>query len=505
MSTTAFWGDVAECRRLLRHYRLVQDEVSKRSPGWRLARRVVPWVIIPVLAFPWWRLLDISFWFGLGPLSVVLLGTLPHQPPWKLTTFEALHMPSRRSLFVARLLPWLPWWLWGGLWGTAGLLLAYWEAVPDGGQAVVYLLIGAQVPWLALGLLGACTLLSRIWNRAGCVALVMFLVFIPSTLGILIPLLRQSQAIGAILALLAPGMLLLEVGLLALQVWVLDRLEPMHQINPLLGTLQDMELAQQKVRMPWTPRSAEWRGQLGPAPLLAGRHGLAWAAAYYACFKLWDGGLRGFLGRFLQYGVLLFFPFTFLASGKDQIWLWIVMASLIFSSVMTGSVVQGSSPQRLYLLGVDYRCQLNYRLKTFWITPAALVILLAALLTWVVGKPETALTLLAMWAGLTLLCECWFGWPALTALLHGQWGCLSQLLVLVLWAALLAWVDLDLGSTETRVQLFAAACGAFGLAGILYKWWRLDEDRLADAVAAAPMMVAAGVTSPGQGPGHQPG
>jgi hypothetical protein len=278
--------------------------------------------------------------------------------------------------------------------------------------------------------------------------------------------------------------LLLEVGLLSLQVGALERLEPMRQINPLMGTQLDPAFARQKTRTTWAPRSRGGRGKLGPAPLLAGRHGLGWATAYYACFKVWAGGPRGFLIRlFQQVWVLFLVPSLLLDGGAVQPWMWFAMACVIFSSVVSGSVVQASNPQRLYLLGVDYRCQLVHRLKTFWMTSAVLLVSILALLAWVGGKPEIALTLLAVGAGLTLLCESWFGWPALPTLLNAGMGCLLPLLVLALWAGLLAWVDLGLGSTATRVQLFAAACGAVGLAGILYKWWRLDEDRLAEVVA----------------------
>jgi hypothetical protein len=503
MSMTAFWGDVAECRRLLRHYRRIQDEVKKVSPAWRCARRVVPWAVIPLLALPWWQLLDLSFWFGLGALSSVVFGSLPMHSPWKLTTFEALHVPSRRSLFVARVLPWLAWWLWGGLWGTTGLLLAYWENVQDGQQAVFYLLLGIQVPWLVLGVVGTIALLSMMWRRAGCAAWVMLVAVFPSMLAILIAQVRQSQAFEVILALTAPMMLLLEVGLLALQVWLLDRLEPARQISPLRGLQLEAELAQQKARTTWEPYSRGERDPLGPAPLLAGRHGLARATAYYACVKVWEGGAPGLLIRFFQYGFLLF-PFMMLLDGQSQPWAWLAIGFLVYGAAMTGATLPGNNPQRLYLLGVDYRCQLSHRLKTFWMTPVVLVVGLGALLAWVVGQPETALALVALWAGLTLISESWLGWPALLILLPGRWGCLSQVLaflVLAVWLVLLAWADLGLGSTTTRVQLFAAACGALGLAGILYKWWRLDEDRLAELVTVGQGMAVVGVTNPSPGPG----
>jgi hypothetical protein len=498
MNATAFWHDVAECRRLLRQYRHVQDEVKKLTPARRIVRRLLPWAVVPLLALPWWHLLGISLWFGYGPLILVLLGSLPANPPWKLTTFEALHMPSRRSLYIARLEPWLLWWLWGGVWGTAGLLIANWRAVRNVEQAVLYLYIGAQVPWLALSLLGANTLLSRIWGKVWTWVLITCFMFIPFMLGILIPLLQirmafnVAQAFSAHLALFGPLMLLLEVGLLALQVWALDHLEPMRQINPLMGTQLDPQLAHQKAPMAGAVRSRGVRGKLGPAPFLAGRHGLGWAAAYYACFKLWDGGLRGFLSRALQSWVFLW-PLV-IPTGLNGNLVWIAMFPGIFFSALTGSIVQGSNLQRLYLFGVDYRSQLAHRLKTFWLTPAVLLVAIGAILAsalW--GKHDIALALLAVWAGLALLSEGWFGWPALPMVLGTRIGCLSQLLVflvLALWAGLLAGVDLGLGSRATRVELFAAACGAFGLAGILYKWWRLDEDRLAEAAASAQASAA---------------
>ena len=232
MSAAAFWSDVIECRRLLRHYRQVQEEVKRPSAGWRFARTLLPWAVVPLLGLPWWDVLGIPFWVGIGLLGMVSVGSLPIRSPWQLTTFEALHMPSRRALFIARLLPWLPWWLWAGLWGTAGLLMAHWGKVQNTEQAALYLLVGAQVPWLVLGVFAFQPLMPRF----GCGVMFACWILLSPLVGVLLAFLAQAginplREFHAYRALVPALMLLLEVGLLVLLVWSLGRL-PVNRAVP---------------------------------------------------------------------------------------------------------------------------------------------------------------------------------------------------------------------------------------------------------------------------------
>jgi hypothetical protein len=488
MSATTFWGDVATCRRRLQLYRQLQDETRKPSLRWRLSRTLVPWAVVPLVALPWWELFDAPVYIGILVTSVCVFPAFAAVWPWRLTPFEALQMPSRGALYVARLVPFLPWCLWLGLWGTFGLLLSQ-GLLQDGTRAAFYLLSGTQVPWLILGLVGAMGLFQ--WKRSGlgCLSVLLVLAFIGpgALLGV-----RLIPDLGSFLPLLPAGILLLGIGLLAVQLWDLDRTEPMWQIN-LLNPVQP----QQPMPAPWI-MSIWWRsrpGPIGPMSLLAGRHGLGWAAVSYALSRLLAGGIRGVLLRSFPAVLLLVAIFLFWRGNVDwdTIWIWIYIGVM---AVGTGSVFAVADPQRLYLLGVDYRCQLRHSLRTFWLTPLLMIVSLAAFFAVAVwGTIELPLALLAAAVGITLFREGWLGWPGWGVLPYVRGGRMfgaSVLLMLglVLWLLFLVGSGQWLGgpdpgwSRETRIYLFAAYSGLTGLAGIGYKWWRLDEATVAQAVQA---------------------
>jgi hypothetical protein len=213
-----------------------------------------------------------------------------------------------------------------------------------------------------------------------------------------------------------------------------------------------------------------------------------------------DGGWRGFLRR--SWALAILFGLVVLISCTDAIGgkagkeavkglaFWVVLLSFIKS----GSVLHLGDPQRLYLLGVDYRCQLHHFLRTFWMTPALMVVSLGALLSMAVwGRIEMPLTLLAVVAGLTLLRAGWGGWPGLPVLfsLHGGRIAICSMLVfqgLLLWTGFLvlagswAWLPDPNWDTWTRAQLFAIPCGVCGAAFVLYKWVWLTEARMTEAM-----------------------
>jgi hypothetical protein len=519
MSGTTFWGEVAECRRLLRHHRRVKDEVPKPprpgrdrrvedemrklTPAWRVGRVLIPWVLVPMVGVARWDWLGLSPWVGIGMLAFTLLTSLAINGPMRLTTYEALRMPSRRALFVARVVALLPWWLWIGLWGTASWLGFHPGAAQDWQQAVLLLLVGALVPCLALALWGVVLVVLRSWWRWIALWLLCLTApYLPVWAGF-----GPAQAFQTYLLLIPPAMLILTTGLLALQVWALGRLEPMYQINGLMGAKPRPERAHQQTPAR-APRGRPVPGQLGPAPWLAGRHGLGWSATYYAVCKLSDGGSRGFLGRFFTFVIIISVSFS-IASGNDQGWLWFWAFFLLVVPQVGGSPFHVGDPQRLYLLGVDYRRQLVHRLRTFWLTPALLGIAVGVTLAvalW--GETETPLALLALGAGLTLCREGCFGWPNLGAVFGGRIGCLPQFLIvlaLALEATYLvgagrwAWLPGPGWDTATRMQIFAACCGLFGLAGILYKWWQLDESRLGQWVRDYRPLVAPSAATGGEG------
>jgi hypothetical protein len=473
MSASAFLGQVAECQRLLRHYRRIKDEVKKPSRAWRFTRGLLPWAAIPLLVLP----LGIGqgtftwAWVGLG----LLVATGAHIPA-RLTTFEALRMPSRRALYVARLLPVLSWWLCFGFCATAVLLASHREMIQNGEEAALYLLIGAQLPWLVFGSFGILWIVVKRWWAQS---------FLGGLLGFaVVSLASQHQALSPYLALVPPGMLLLEIGLVALQVWGLDRLEPMWQ----MGLIAPLHLPRPAHQETPAPRGGV-PNQLGPAPLLAGRrHGLEWAAAYHAIYRLLGSGFRRLVRQLFWSAVLL--GLTLWASDEREWWWWYGVVSLNYW--LGGSALRLDHPQRLYLLGVDYRRQLLHRLGTFWVTPGLLVVSVGVVLSvalW--GAREMPLALLALTAGLTLFSEGWFGWPdwdRWPALKGRGWWPSPLFFGLALWLGFLIcagrWVWLpDPGwDTATRTHLFAAACGACGLVGLAYKWWWFDEAALDEAM-----------------------
>jgi hypothetical protein len=474
MSATAFFMEVNRCRRLLRHHRQVKDEMRQSSPARRFARRILPWAIVPIVSLPLMDAEWFPLWVGITLQVLVLLGPLTIDPLLRLTTFEALHMPSRRALYVARLLRWLPWWLWGGFCGTTALLIAHRGALQDMGQAALYLLIGAQVPWLLLAAIGAAMMLIRWWGN---LAFVVFFV-------VYLPLVWFFGGAGAWLPLLPPTMLLLSVGLLAFQVWGLGRLEPMEQIHHMPGAMRAPQLVKPVKPKATTLRHGRVPAKLGPAPLLAQRQGLGWAALYYAFNRLRPRGF-GDLWFLLFVPGILFLSVLWLVHGSgDWVWWGLLVSNLVG---LNGSELVVSDPQRLYLLGVDYRRQLEYRLRVFWVTPALLIVSAGALLAialW--GEVEMPLALVALVLGLKMQHEGWLGWPLVWTTSKALSGlCLFLWVGLFLWLGLLvmadrrAWLPAPGWDTAMRVQLFAAACGVTGVVGMVYKWWRCDEACLA--------------------------
>jgi hypothetical protein len=399
-------------------------------------------------------------------------------------------MPSRRALYAARLLPWVPWWLWVGLWGTFGVLLSE-GLLQDGAKAALYLLIGAQVPWVFLGACGTSVLASK-KQGIGCL-LCLFCLLMAGVALHAVGL--AAQALGPYLVVIPPAMLLLAIGLFVLQLWLLDRVEPMWQIDRLQPPRPVPPTT--PVQTPPAPvRSPEGLpSRVGPIPLLAGRHGLGWAAASYALSKFLEGGRKGYLRRSWAFALLFCLVLLMTHGHAHRMtdtgkWFWFVFL-LLFKG---GSVLHLGDPQRLYLLGVDYRCQLRHFLKTFWMTPALLAILLGALLSAAIwGQIEMPLAVLAVAAGMTLLRAGWGGWPGfpiLVSLHGGRMGCWSLLsfLGLSLWTAFLVgagtWIGLPEPGwdTVTRAHLFAAACGLCGAVFLLYKWMWLTEARMAEAM-----------------------
>jgi hypothetical protein len=471
MSTLEFWGQVRECRRLLRLHRQIADEVEQPTAAWRLTRALFPWGVVPLLALA--SFLPSIGVAALGTLGMALLGYLGVFPPLRLTTFEALRMPSRRALYVARLHWSLPWLLWVGLWGAPALLHFRGGMNLDARQTALALLSVALVPWVVFGTYGAIIILLRKpW-------LALFgLIWIGSVFAIRFdPLARGGPALVEFVPLLFA---LVAAGLIALQVWGVGRLEPLRQMSLIRGDASQKLGGEEAATAP-PPGTAAGLGRLGPVPLLAGRHGLGWAAFYYALVSLRRSPGKAVVP--LVMGMAVVVLFISLVQGDQPFdsgaWWW-----LLYFCVYLGSPLHVSNPQRLYLLGVDYRRQLVHRLRTFWVTPGLLLVAVPTLAVVALGgKVEMPLTLLAVVAALTLFREGWWGWPSQMGRRH-----------ILMTGGLLLWLGFLVGAgrwaglpgpgwdTATRAQLFALACAACGLVGIAFKWFWLDEARLLEVM-----------------------
>jgi hypothetical protein len=272
-------------------------------------------------------------------------------------------------------------------------------------------------------------------------------------------------------------------------VWIVDRLEPMRQI---IGYAA-LQAERGKVKKPQASgrRPTTTSGKLGPAPLLEGRHGLGWAAAYYACCSLASSSSRDLLGKSLVLVVNAYIIFLLVVDEENLNFGW-VWSSLLFAffflSLGGTSLLQLPNPQRLYLLGVDYREQFMHRLRTFWATPSVLTTCVTVVVAVALGA-KVPLGLLALAVGLMLFREGWLRWSmewwpaegARRVCYQMAWRSLVPVVILGLWGLYLAgggrwwWLAGPDWANATRMQLFAVVCGACGVVGIACQWWWLDE------------------------------
>jgi hypothetical protein len=474
MSATSFLGEVRESRRLLRlHHQLRRELSGPMSFRLRAAAWFFVWGIFPLLAFAPWHA---GVWLPL----LIVAGTVQAFLPMKLTSFEALRYPSRRALCVARLLWPLGWLLWVGIWWAVGLgWVARSSANPSwytppvaacavlapcvmaaGLWGVVFVAVGAR-NWAMLPICGFVFVIVVLWDP------------------VLRHVLNQSPW------LLPAGLGLVTVGLLLLEVWAVERIEPFFQIQ-LSG-----ESPWLLTSTPPRPASTAAPGRLSPSPLLRGRHGLAWASLYVALVRMrlrwmeWVGSnviwfilLGGILGSGMKGNE----PFSLYAPGH----FW-VFAIILLLALAGPPALAPQHPQRLYLLGVDYRAQLLHRVRTFWIAPplllATLLMTLVAILTGRIAEP---LSFLAMVFAMQTYRAGWLEWPSLEVGQIQMWALLLlpglALLLLILfppgWPFLFSW---EWGPVP-RALLFAGVTLGVGLTGIVWRLLRLDEAKLREVL-----------------------
>jgi hypothetical protein len=260
---------------------------------------------------------------------------------------------------------------------------------------------------------------------------------------------------------------LLTVALLGVQVWAVGRLEPLAQIQGLLNPPTGASTTARRVPV---ERPAGW---IGPSWLVRG-HGIGWASLYRAAALL-----RHNRSALLVSGwtILLLFPcFIFGALKNPQ-----EILPLLILAMFPAMPTLPAQPQRLYLLGVDYRAQMRYRLWTFWTAPGLLLCLLFLGLLALFGTDRNlALGMAAACLGLALFRAGWWAWPSMW-LWPGR-SLLVSLFLPALALALAFWPgqwqpDLGLG-VAGKWLLFGLLAGGLGLAGVIVKLVRLDESTL---------------------------
>jgi hypothetical protein len=465
MNALGFWREVRHVLAQLALYRELRAEHYVQPSWWAWARRFVIWGL-PFL------LVLIPGAPGIFLLVVYLLVRLQTQPPWRLNSFEALRMSSRRALFSARLLEGLLHQLWQGLAWSAHTALWWPEIALDRPDAAVLLSV-ALAPVLVTAIYGLVAILT---GTPGWAILVLFA--LPQAL--LVPFRFLSVETGPSAALL-PGLpvltALLAVGLLAAQVWAINRLEPLRQVR-----IVEPQVA------PAAERNTTPTGTaiVGPAPLLRRRHGIFWAALYRVAAGLRHDWRRPFQSSSNKVWYILFIAFLLIflvypeTALEGPFWSWVPWLGLF-----VGSALRLHHPEQVYLLGVNFRAQLLHRLRTFW--TSHFLILLAVFLVaigliggaW--GRP---LSLLASAFALGVVRAGWWEWPSLEAG-PGLGKAFGLTLGLGLFAVVLHGTvagERLVPDENAQTWLFAAVAGVLGLAGCLWKLVRLDEATLVSAL-----------------------
>jgi hypothetical protein len=324
--------------------------------------------------------------------------------------------------------------------------------------AVVGLVVVA--PLLLFALWGAAVLVGRRWGAILLTWAVIVLAALVSSLGF--PwggLLAGPAALAWPLA-AAP----LTVALLGVQVWAVGRVEPAVQMGLVLfmGSIPTPKA-----------RAARPAGWVGPSWLVRG-HGIGWASLYRAAALVRHNPTPSI--------VLFIYPLFLLDAIKDPAGLqrhrWLLWLLPLLAMLAPGGVSLPAQPQRLYLLGVDYRAQLLHWLRTFWVLPGLLLSLLVLGLIALFGPSrELPLAVAAGCLGLAVFRAGWWAWPSVDV-----WPGRSLLLSLGLLALALAlafwpgqWQpDLRMG-VPGKWLVFGLVAAALGLAGIVAKLVMLDE------------------------------
>jgi hypothetical protein len=419
--------------------------------------------------------------------------------PLLLNSFEALWTPSRRALYMARLLRWLWWVAWFSLWASVAFDPPPWRE-----PAVVLFIVLCPVAFAAIQ--GVETIFETSLGTVGrtlygfsALALVAcFLAFMFGSLSLNWTFLVGMQGLC--------------IAGLALQVWGVIRIEPWQQIElsqKLSGEPSSEDVASTEPRVHIAASSEQSLGhalaspvtrgtvgRIGPALLLQGYPSLSRMMMYYALAdwrynpeKGWSfifyriiGSLLMSIFGFFLFGLLMVFFVDLIGRyiitlGPDLGWRAILCLFIGWFCVHERKTLIGyhvENPERLsrlYLLGVNYRSLLCYRLKTFWASPVLLLSLAIVGAVALLSKRDTALLLwiAALAISLVIFRAGWWDWPRLK-LWRGLRWLMTGSLLLSAWA-----ITYDvLGGP----LLILAVATLLGIVGIITKFVVLDEETL---------------------------
>jgi hypothetical protein len=441
-------------------------------------------------------------------LAVSLGWFFANFPPLELNTFEALRAPSRRALYAVRLTRSLPWLSWLGV--TAATSAA-WSVPWAGGLWVSLAALGlvALVPLCFLGLIGSLSILLR--TPPILVLLVLWLVG-PWFAGYYGFEMAQGWWMHAALLSDPPVLLVFPValgvlaaGLLALQVWAVEWMEPARQIGlRMTGILPVASTGAVRGSSKPSPIDPPQLPRLvGAGQTIITRQLLRLVGPGQTIItRLWIAHLVGYFGRFSP-GLHMIVDVVFLVNvpfmvtvALDQpprldIWTWLPVGMVwLYPSWHLEDELRRP---RLYVLGVDYRSQLLSGLSTFWASPPTLfatVLLTGIALFGPVW--DFPLAIAAAVLGVAAFRRGWWDWPE-----PWLWGrSCSAYLTAVLASLGLFLLALWLASNDregslvrglspvARLFLFAGAAGGLGAGGMLAKLLCFDERTLRRVVVS---------------------
>jgi hypothetical protein len=480
MTPTTFWEQVRQVNGHLRLYRRLQEEQHPTMVRMRRVGAVFIWAVLPgiVPALP--------YGVGLYLAAIYTMSVCAQQGSFQINVFEALRMPSRRALFMARLLPTATWLLWMGL--CAGFTAWLHTIGPLRGLKDEWVLptFVALLPLAVFAVWGGVVVALGLCRPQVRQALqgAAFMIVIMAAL--FFPMLLQAD--------LAPPALwlaLLVVLTFALFVWQtigvawIDALPGVQSATtPPPAVMQPTARgAHVTVTVGTTPSAARTGLRpeaIGPSRLVGDRKGLVWAAVVRLLASLRQNWFAAVIPSLIAAMLLLSIA---VSPGEPNLARLGGMYWLPFLTLFTPSPLRLPHPYRLYLLGVPYRTLVLHGLRTAWASPVLLLCVLVLVPVGLVGGVhEGPLALAALLVALTLFRVGWWEWPS--AEVGPGWTrafWLTVLLCMLTWvlaAPTTFWLPDWPLTLARRIFLFAGVVAALGVGAIVYKLRWATEERV---------------------------